>query len=94
MKREWLQNEDFIIRKNSLFRYVFDLKVIYGIMSHIGGKSMGERHKRKEIFSFILVSNMDNRSRQFSISALGLRILVSLLLLFMAVIGVIVYLYI
>ena len=55
---------------------------------------MGERHKRKEIFSFILVSNMDNRSRQFSISALGLRILVSLLLLFMAVIGVIVYLYI
>ena len=54
---------------------------------------MGERHKRKEIFSFILVSNMDNRSRQFSISALGLRILICIIVLFFLGVGILVYLY-
>lgn len=54
---------------------------------------MGERHKRKEIFSFILVSNMDNRSRQFSISALGLRILICAIVLFFLGVGLLVYLY-
>lgn len=54
---------------------------------------MKERHKRKEIFSFILVSNMDNRSRQFSISALRLRVLLGILFLLLVGIGVVFYLF-
>lgn len=54
---------------------------------------MKERHKRKEIFSFILVSNMDNRSRQFSISAFTLRLIVGALILLAIGVGVIIYLF-
>ena len=54
---------------------------------------MKERHKRKEIFSFILVSNMDNRSRQFSISAFTLRVVVGILILLGIGMGVIIYLF-
>lgn len=42
---------------------------------------MKERHKRKEVYSLILVSHMDNRSRQFTISAAKLRLLCGLFLL-------------
>lgn len=54
---------------------------------------MRERHKRKEIFSFILVSNIDNRSRQFSISAFRLRILMGIFLILLVGIGLLVYLF-
>ena len=42
---------------------------------------MKERHKRKEVYSFILISHMDNQSRQFTISAVKLRLLCGLFLL-------------
>ncbi|MGN0289051.1 MAG: peptidoglycan DD-metalloendopeptidase family protein [Lachnospiraceae bacterium] len=41
---------------------------------------MKERHKRKEVYSVIFVSHTDNQSRQFTISALWLRLSIVLLL--------------
>ena len=54
---------------------------------------MKERHKRREIYSFILVSNMDNRSRQLSISAVKLKVLLTILLFLVLTIGVFLYLF-
>ncbi len=54
---------------------------------------MKERHKRREIYSFILVSNMDNRSRQLSISAVKLKVLLTILLILVLTIGVFLYLF-
>ncbi len=42
---------------------------------------MRERHKRKEVYSVILVSHTDNQSRQFTISALWVRLLTGLVIL-------------
>ena len=54
---------------------------------------MKERHKRKEIYSFILVSNMDNTTRQISISAVGLKCLIGFGILICIGVGIIVYSY-
>ena len=54
---------------------------------------MKERHKRREIYSFILVSNMDNRSRQLSISAVKLKVLLTILLFLVLTVGVFLYLF-
>ena len=53
---------------------------------------MKERHKRKEMYSFILVSHIDNRSRQFTLSAFCLRLLGGLLVIFCIGLGFIIYL--
>ena len=53
---------------------------------------MKERHKRKEMYSFILVSHIDNRSRQFTLSAFCLRLLGGLLVILCIGLGFIIYL--
>lgn len=52
---------------------------------------MKERHKRKEVYSFILVSNMDNRSHQVLVSALKLKILLIIFIFLGICIGLISY---
>ena len=52
---------------------------------------MKERHKRKEVYSFILVSHVDHRSRQFVLSASRLRLLAGLLIFFCIGLGIMIY---
>ena len=52
---------------------------------------MKERHKRKEVYSFIIVSHTDNQSRQFLLSASMLRFLICILLLFVLGLGLMIY---
>ncbi|MGN1314176.1 MAG: M23 family metallopeptidase [Lachnospiraceae bacterium] len=52
---------------------------------------MKERHKRKERYSFIMVSHTDNQSRQFSVSATGLKLLAGVFLLICIAIGLMIY---
>lgn len=50
-----------------------------------------QRHKRKEIYSVLLVSNTNGQSRQFQISAFTLRLCICLILLLCAVTGWLIY---
>ncbi|MGN0306798.1 MAG: M23 family metallopeptidase [Lachnospiraceae bacterium] len=52
---------------------------------------MKERHKRKERYSFIMVSHTDNQSRQFSVSASGLKLLAGIFVLICIAIGLMIY---
>ncbi|MBQ9991655.1 MAG: M23 family metallopeptidase [Lachnospiraceae bacterium] len=52
---------------------------------------MKERHKRKEVYSFIIVSHTDNQSRQLLLSAAMLRFVVCLLVLCGLGLGLMIY---
>lgn len=46
-----------------------------------------QRHKRKESFSVLLISNIDRSSRQFQISMFTIRMVIFLLVLLLAILG-------
>ncbi len=50
-----------------------------------------QRHKRKEIYSVLMVSNTNGKSKQFQIAALTLRLCAGLLLLLLIVVGWLIY---
>lgn len=50
-----------------------------------------QRHKRKETFSVLMISNTDRHSRQFQISLFSLRLVFSILLVVLVVLGLLVY---
>lgn len=50
-----------------------------------------QRHKRKEIYSVLMVSNTNGKSRQFQVSAFTLRLCAVLLVLLCVVIGWLIY---
>ncbi len=50
-----------------------------------------QRHKRKEIYSVLMVSNTDGKSRQFQVSALTLRFCAGLVIVLCLVIGWLIY---
>ena len=61
-------------------------------MESIGGYSMkNQRHKRKEIYSVLMVSNTDGKSRQFQVSAFTLRLCAGLIVGLCLVIGWLIY---
>lgn len=60
----------------------------------IGGFKMKyQRHKRKETFSVLLISNTDRSSRQFQISLFALRLVFVLLLILGIALGIMIYLF-
>lgn len=52
-----------------------------------------QRHKRKESFSVLVVSNTDRSSRQFQISLFSIRLVVFIVIVFLVVLGVMIYQY-
>lgn len=50
-----------------------------------------QRHKRKEIYSVLMVSNTDGQSRQFQVAALTLRLCAAFVVLLCLVIGWLIY---
>ncbi len=50
-----------------------------------------QRHKRKEVYSVLLVSNMDRQSRQFQISLFTIRLIISLVVLLCVITGTLIY---
>ena len=52
-----------------------------------------QRHKRKESFSVLVVSNTDRSSRQFQISLFAIRLVVFVVFVFLVVLGVLVFQY-
>lgn len=50
-----------------------------------------QRHKRKESFSILLISNTDRHSRQFQISLFSIRLILSLLLILCVAAGLLIY---
>lgn len=52
-----------------------------------------QRHKRKESFSVLVVSNTDRGSRQFQISLFAIRLVVFVVFVFLVVLGVLIFQY-
>ena len=52
-----------------------------------------QRHKRRESFSVLLISNVDRSNRQFSVSLTFIRLIFFLILLILAVIGILTFLF-
>ena len=52
-----------------------------------------QRHKRKESFSVLVVSNTDRSSRQFQISLFAIRLVVFVVFVFLVVLGVLIFQY-
>ncbi|NBJ93072.1 peptidoglycan DD-metalloendopeptidase family protein [Parablautia muri] len=52
-----------------------------------------QRHKRRESFSVLLISNVDRSSKQFNISLTFIRLIFFLILLILAVIGLLTFLF-
>lgn len=52
-----------------------------------------QRHRRKESFSILLVSNLGNNSRQFHISRFAVRMLIFLFIVILAAFGVMIFIF-
>lgn len=70
----------------------FEYALQEAISESIGGLFMkNQRHKRKEIYSVLMVSNTDGKSRQFQVSAFTLRFCAVFVVLLCLTIGWLIY---